>query len=151
MDMGRHWEEFKPAVDRTILVLIAGMVWVAVGIVLSWLAIIWWTHYKGSFLFIFIFLGLLLGVVKGYFVFSRIVRKNISRIAGMRRPGFVLAFIPARTYLLIACMMAAGITLRHSTLPKQYLAILYLAVGLAMIFSGFLYFKSLLRGNFDQA
>jgi hypothetical protein len=145
--MGKRWEEFKPVVSKTILVLIAGLVWVVAGTVLSRLAIIWWQKYTGSFLILFIILGLILGIIKGYYIFSGIVRKNIDRISRMDRNGFILAFIPWKTYLLITAMMAFGMTLRHSALPKQYLAIIYMAVGLAMVVSGFQYFTSIARGD----
>jgi uncharacterized membrane protein len=145
--MGKHWEEFKPVVSKTILVLIAGLVWIMTGTFLSRLAIIWWQSYTGSFLSLFIILGLILGMIKGYYVFSGIVRKNIDRISRMDRNGFVLAFIPWKTYLLIIAMMTFGMTLRHSALPKQYLAIIYMAVGFAMVLSGFQYFTSILRGD----
>ena len=148
--MGKNWEDYKPVVNKTILVLIAGLVWVVVGTFLSRYAIIWWQHYTGSFLIPFIFLGLILGIVKGYYVFSGIVRKNIERISRMNGRGFVLAFIPWKSYMLIVVMMAFGITLRNSALPKEYLAIIYLAVGLAMILSGFQYFTSILRGEIRQ-
>jgi hypothetical protein len=47
-------------------------------------------------------------------------------------------------------MMTAGIALRHSTFPKQYLAILYLGVGLAMIISSLQYFRNLLGGELKK-
>ena len=148
--MRKRWEEFKPAVDRSILVLIAGLVWAMVGLMLSRLAILWWERYTGSFLVLFVIIGMILGIVKGYYVFSRIVKKNIDRIARMEGNGFILAFIPWKTYLLIAGMMILGITLRHSTLPKQYLAILYLGVGLAMILSSLQYFRNVVRGELKK-
>jgi hypothetical protein len=148
--MGKRWEDFKPVVNKTILVLIAGFVWVVAGTFLSRYAIIWWQHYTGSFLIPFIILGLILGIVKGYYIFSGIVRKNIDRISRMDGNGFVLAFIPWKSYLLIVVMITFGMALRYSALPKQYLAIIYLAVGLAMILSGFQYFTSILRGEIRQ-
>lgn len=148
--MGKRWEEFKPAVNRSILVLMAGLVWILVGLMLSRLAILWWEKYTGSFLVLFVVLGLILGIVKGYYIFSRIVRRNIDRISRMNDTGFVLAFIPWKTYFLIAGMIIFGITLRHSTLPKQYLAILYLGVGLAMVLSSLQYFRNLLHGELKK-
>jgi hypothetical protein len=148
--MGKRWEEFKPTVDRSILILIAGLVWIFVGLMLSRFAILWWERYTGSFLVLFVVLGLILGIVKAYYVFSRIVRKNIDRITRMEDTGFVLAFIPWKTYLLIAVMMFVGIALRHSMVPKQYLAILYLGVGLAMVLSSLQYFRNLVRGELKK-
>ena len=132
------------------LILIAGIVWMLVGLMLSRLAIIWWQSYTGSFLILFIFIGLLLGVVKGYYIFTRIVNTNIQRIAQLNRVNFILAFISLKTYLLIIGMIILGILLRNSMFPKQYLAIIYLGVGLSMIISSYPYFKVLVKGNLKE-
>jgi len=148
--MGKSWEEYKPAVNKTILILIAGIVWMLVGLMLSRLAIVWWQSYTGSFLILFIFIGLVLGVVKGYYIFTRVVNTNIQRIAQLNRVNFILAFISVKTYLLIIGMMILGILLRNSIIPKQYLAIIYLGVGLAMIISSYPYFKVLVTGSLER-
>ena len=148
--MAKRWEEYKPAVDKTILILIAGIVWIMAGLMLSRLAIIWWQNYTGTLLSLFIFVGILLGVVKGYFILTRVVRANIRRINQLSRTGFVLAFISLKTYLLIIGMMTMGILLRHTSFPRQYLAILYLGVGIAMIISSYPYFKGLMSGEFNE-
>ncbi len=128
------------------LILIAGIVWILVGFMLSRLAILWWQTYTGSFVFIFILIGLILGVAKGYFIVTRVVITNIKRITQLNGNSFILAFISLKTYLLIAGMMILGILLRNSVFPKQYLAIIYMGVGLAMIFSSYPYFRMLFSG-----
>ena len=148
--MGKSWEDLKPAVNKTMLILIAGLVWVLVGLILSLLAVHWWQKYTGSFLLLFVVLGLLLGILKGYFIFSSMVTNNIKRIIKLNEQVFILAFISWKSYLLISGMMALGISLRNSTLPKQYLAIFYLGVGLAMIFSSIHYFKTLVSGDLRE-
>jgi hypothetical protein len=47
--------------------------------------------------------------------------------------------------LIIAVMISLGLFLRHSSLPKQYLAVIYLAVGGALFLSSFYYYKLLWR------
>ena len=42
-------------------------------------------------------------------------------------------------------MISLGLFLRHSSLPKQYLAVIYLAVGGALFLSSFYYYKLLWR------
>jgi hypothetical protein len=149
--MAKRWEDYKPAVDRTILVLMAFILWILVGVMLSRSAIIWWESYMGSLIPLFVVLGLFLGLFKGYFILTRVVNINIKRIYEMEGTGFILSFISLRTYLLIIGMMILGMLLRHSSFPKHYLAIIYLGVGLAMIISSYPYLKILLSGSLKKS
>jgi hypothetical protein len=42
-------------------------------------------------------------------------------------------------------MVALGITLRHSSIPKQYLSILYNGIGLGLFLSGIRYFRNSIK------
>jgi hypothetical protein len=148
--MNRNWIEFKPGVNKTMLILIAGIVWIGVGMMLSRLAILWWQNYAGSYLPLFLFIALLLGMIKGYFILTRVVSTNIRRINQLNGTNFILAFISVKTYLLIIGMMILGFVLRHSLFPKHYLAILYLGAGLAMIISSVPYFKILVNRYLEK-
>jgi len=43
-------------------------------------------------------------------------------------------------------MVSMGIGLRHSSIPKPYLSIIYLGIGVALFLSGTRYFRKLLTG-----
>lgn len=145
--MEKRWVEFKPKVSREVLILLAGMVWLSVGIMLLSRAYGWWQQYSGSLFVFFVLISLILGSVKGYYIMTRVVRKNILRIHQLSTRNFVLAFITLRTYLLILVMMILGIVVRHAPVPKIYLAIVYLAVGIAMLVSSPPYFIALFSGK----
>ena len=57
----------------------------------------------------------------------------------------VFAFVPWKSYLIIVIMIAMGSTLRHSAIPKQYLAILYMGIGLALMLSSVRYLRVFFR------
>ena len=57
----------------------------------------------------------------------------------------LFAFIPWKSYLIIAVMMTMGIVLRHSSIPKQYLAVLYIGIGLALVLSSVRYMRIFIR------
>jgi hypothetical protein len=44
-------------------------------------------------------------------------------------------------------MIALGLLLRHSAIPKPYLAILYIGMGLALLLSSLRYFLQALKGR----
>ena len=135
----------KPAVSRYWLVLLAGLLWSAVGLMLCRLAYLWLVavpRYGAGFLGI---IGLLLALIAYRFSFSRIAEKNIERIGLFSEKGCLFAFQAWKSYLIIAVMIFLGLFLRHSSLPKQYLAVIYLAVGGALFLSSFYYYKLLWR------
>jgi len=131
-----------PAANRKVLVMLAGMLWSTVGIALSAVALGW---ISGNWLFAII-VGIIGGAVIYRFGFSILAKKNLTRIF-TQAPGkekvCVFAFQDKRSYFIITIMMAMGYGLRHSPIPKQYLAPLYLALGLALFFSSIHYYLRL--------
>jgi hypothetical protein len=134
-----------PAAKRSVLVLLAGIVWSAVGLVLLLVSFSW---LKTSALEILVDVGL--GLVGGYIVhrfgFSRLARKNLDRIY-QQAPGkdkvCIFAFQNIRSYIMVIFMIALGYTLRHSPLPKVYLFPIYMTIGLALLLSSLLYYSRL--------
>jgi len=83
------------------------------------------------------------------FVFRRIVTKNIERIDAGPPRASAFAFQGWKSYVVTAFMIGLGITLRHSALPKPYLAVVYEGVGVALLLTSLLYHRRLvaaLRG-----
>jgi hypothetical protein len=134
-----------PAARRETLVLVAGVVWSLVGLALVSVAVTWLFGSPGWA--VILVLG---GAVAGYaiyrFGFSHLARKNLVRIyaqAPQKDKVCVFAFQNIRSYLLIVIMMGLGYWLRHSGMPKTYLAPIYIAIGLALMLSSLLYYNRL--------
>jgi hypothetical protein len=72
------------------------------------------------------------------------VDKNLDRLLPMQGKKCVFAFITWKSYIIIAVMIALGIFLRHAPIPKPYLAVLYIGIGLALILSSIRYLRILL-------
>jgi hypothetical protein len=137
--------KLKPAVSRFWLVSLAGLLWSAVGLMLCRLAYLWLTAVPwGGALFLGIS-GIVLALIVHRFGFSRIAVKNIDRIRQFSEKGCLFAFQAWKSYLIIVIMVALGLLLRHSPLPKQYLAVVYLAVGGALFLASFHYYALLWR------
>ncbi len=77
-----------------------------------------------------------------HFGFLKIVDKNLDRILPMDEKKCLFAFIPWKSYLTITVMIIMGAILRHSAIPKQYLAILYTTIGLSLILSSVRYIRT---------
>lgn len=106
----------------------------------------WWLLRSASPIAPEVSLGLIGGVLIARFKLSRLAVANLRRIA-LLAPGeesvHLLSFQSRRSYLVIALMIAMGYALRHSPLPKLYLAPLYLAMGLGLVLAGLQYFRPL--------
>ena len=124
---------------------LAGFVWVCVGAMLLILASSWLSNATNENSAVFVAAGVVLALLVHHFGFLKIANKNLRRILSMDGKKCLFAFIPWRSYLIIAVMIAMGIILRHSAIPKQYLAILYIGIGLALILSSVRYMRVFLR------
>ena len=70
---------------------------------------------------------------------------DLERILPMDEKKCLFSFIPWKSYLIIVVMITIGAILRHSVIPKQYLAIVYTAIGLALILSSVRYMRVFFR------
>lgn len=138
-------ERFKPAVEKRMLLLLSGIVWIAVGTTLLSFAYRWLTAAGGTLALVCGLVGLVAGLVIHHFGFLKVVDKNLGRILPMEGKQCVFAFQSWRSYFLIVVMMAMGIGLRHSRIPKPYLASVYIGIGMGLILSSLRYLRIFMR------
>ncbi len=100
----------------------------------------WLAHYNGENTLYIILGGIILALLFSRFKFKKFATKNIERIKAKGVKSCFFSFISWQTYIVAAIMMTMGITLRHSSIPKEYLSILYIGIGGAMFLSSFSYF-----------
>jgi len=134
-------QKFNPAVDKKILVLLAGLMWCGVGVMLITFAIKWLSVYEGTGEWIFYLCGFLTAMPIHHFGFLKIADKNLNRLLPLAEKKCVFSFMTWRSYFIVLIMVSLGITLRHSSIPKQYLSILYNGIGLALFLSGVRYMR----------
>ena len=151
--MSRHsfLARFDPAVPRNWLLIFAGVMWSAIGILLCYYALTWVTHPATTIALAFGLLGLLISIPINLWGFSKLAHKNIDRILEYKDRVCAFAFQAWKGYLTIAIMMTGGILLRHSAIPRQYLAVLYAAIGGGLLESSVHYYVRLGRLSFGRA
>ncbi len=135
----------KPAVTNHLLLFLAGLVWIFVGITLLFLAFSWLSRAANIDVQLFTITGVILALFVHHLGFLKIADKNLQRILLMHGKSCLFAFIPWKSYLIIAVMITIGAILRHSTIQKQYLAVLYIGIGLALVLSSARYFRVFIR------
>jgi hypothetical protein len=131
----------KPAVERRWLYVAAALLWGAAGLMLCGRAYGWLIHEPLSTALPLALAGIASGVVIYRVKFSRIAARNVKRIENLSERASIFAFQSPLTYLLIALMIGLGIELRRSSIPKPYLAVLYIGIGLGLLLSSGDYFQ----------
>lgn len=139
------FEKYKIGVDKRILLLLAGLMWIGVGLMLMKMAYGWLGAVGDRSAFPFAAAGVIIALIVHHFGFLRVVDKNLGRILPMEGKRCIFAFISWKSYLLIAVMVLLGVLLRHSPLPRQHLAIIYIGIGLALVLSSIRYLRVMLR------
>lgn len=138
-------KRFTPRADKRILIFLAGLMWCGVGVMLVRFAITWLSSCTLKEQIFFYSVGFLAGLPIHYFGFSKIADKNLNRLAPLKEKKCVFSFMTWKSYIIVLFMMSLGITLRHSSLPKQFLSIIYDGIGLALFLSGLRYFRALFQ------
>jgi hypothetical protein len=132
----------KPFIPRQYLFVVAGLLWTAVGLLLCWRALGWLNTETLPVEFVLESIGIFLAVAFYFLGFSKIARKNIARICKLPERASLFAFTAWKGYIIIGTMITAGIIFRNSSIPKDYLAVPYTAMGGALLLaSGQFYYR----------
>ena len=134
----------KPAVNKRVLLFLAGFMWLGVGTMLLFQSFAWLNAFRAQYSYLFGGIGVLVALIVHHFGFLKIVDKNLGRILPMEGTRCVFSFISWKSYLIVAVMVAMGAFLRHLPIPKPYLSILYIGIGLALLLSSIRYLRVLL-------
>lgn len=134
-------KKLNPAVDKRILVLLAGIMWCGVGIMLIRFAVSWLIAFNWREQGIFYSIGLLAAIPIHYFGFLKIADKNLKRLLPLNEKRCIFSFMTWKSYIIVLVMVSLGIFLRHSAIPKRYLSILYNGIGIALFLSGLRYLR----------
>lgn len=131
--------------------IISGMIWLAIGIFLLWrglaltitacggedhllvdfLVVRFGTAQKASV--VLVASGLLIGYFKGRFVLRKTAMRTIDRIHSLPNPCSLSKLYGVGSYILVAAMIALGITLRTIGAAEEVRGLVLIAVGSALL------------------
>jgi hypothetical protein len=135
--------KFSPAVDKRILLFLAGFMWISVGTMMLILSYTWLKDGQVHGFWVVVLAGMTAALIIHHFGFLRIVDKNLGRILPMQEKKCIFSFMTWKSYIMVALMAALGVWLRHSSVPKSYLSIIYISIGMALILSSLRYLRVL--------
>ncbi len=136
-----EFNKFTPVVSKKILMLISGIMWLCVGLMLLNYAYSWLVVEQQSTIITFAGAGIALTMLTHHFGFLKVADKNLNRILLMEEKVSIFSFITWKSYILVIFMIAMGITLRTSPIPKPWLAILYIGIGMGLFLSSIRYLR----------
>lgn len=135
----------KPTVPKCWLFAASGMTWSAVGLMMCATAIGWLAAVGSVRGMGFELAGLVLAILAFRWGFGSIAQKNIRRLRRLPDRGCLFAFQAWKSYLIIMVMIALGVTVRQSSIPKHFLSVAYTAIGGALILASVHYYRHLVR------
>lgn len=133
MNRNKWLARLNPALPKKWLLILAGIMWTGVGVMLLRYAITWLTHPLSTISILLGSLGVMISIAANRWMFSNLARKNIERILSLKDKACAFSFQAWKGYLIIAVMITSGILLRNSAIPKPYLAVVYAAIGGALL------------------
>jgi hypothetical protein len=130
---------------------IAGLIWTTVGAGLLAMGSVFWFHlpYLGFLDRTHLLVGgaaLGVGLLKGNFILDRTANRVIERVGTLAEPNpfkSVFQMFGAKTLALIVAMMGIGIILRVSGVSFEVRGLIYLAVGVALVWSSRRYWAAI--------
>jgi hypothetical protein len=143
--------KLTPSVDKRILVLLAGIMWCGAGSMLVSFSVSWLSPYNWMEQVLYYAAGFLTAIPIHHFGFLKIADKNLYRLLPLTEKRCLFSFMTWRSYIIVLIMVSMGIALRHSSIPKRYLSILYNGIGLALFLSGIRYFRFFFLLFFNKA
>jgi hypothetical protein len=139
----RQWlDSIKPAAPQRIHLLLAAIMWTAVGAMLALFGLRWLLHGDHPLLVWLIIAAIVLGALKAIFVLRHAAARVINRIQMRGDHRCIGGFFSWRTWIAVAVMMGAGWLLRHAGLPPSVLGVIYLAIGAALLIAACLLWRA---------
>ncbi|MCC5832958.1 MAG: hypothetical protein JJU12_07960 [Chlamydiales bacterium] len=147
------------------LIMIAGLVWFAIGISLLILGVRFiletmrtpivlpgkfslleiastFISDRSNAVVLLLTFGLLLGFLKGRMVLGKTANRQVERILTLPNPANLKHLYTKAHYLLIALMIGLGVSLRHLPISLDTRGVVDVAVGSALMNGAMLYFRS---------
>jgi hypothetical protein len=134
--------KYNPVLPKKWLLVIAGVMWTCVGVMLLGYAVTWLTTPPTLITGLLGAFGIVISILANRFEFSKLAKKNVARILALNDKPCLFSFQAWKGYLIIVVMITAGILLKSSSIPKPYLAVVYAAIGGALLQASVNYYLS---------
>jgi len=130
--MSHRLRDFKPGVTPGTHLLLAALLWTAIG----WFLMLRGVGYLGGSLFWPLVIGaLLIGTIKSRYVLDKSARRGIERINHFSGNTCIGAVYSWKTWLLVIAMMLFGLIVRSSPISRDLIGFICVAIGWSLVWS----------------
>jgi hypothetical protein len=124
---------YRPVSSRRTRLLAAALLWCAVGTGLGLVGLRWlWAAGRPGWIAWGLAAAVVVGWAKGRFLLGPRAEVNARRIVAGEDERCLGAVFPWSNWALVLVMIAGGMLLRRSPLPRVWLGSIYVAVGIAL-------------------
>jgi hypothetical protein len=145
--MSSWLETYKPTASSRFQLWLAGAMWTAVGIALTFVGGHWLLTTDGYKILILTAVAVCLGIGKSFFVLERAAHNFVSRIQLRGEGKCVGGFLSVKGWALVGGMVLLGRLLRSVGIPRPILGLVYAGVGLGMVISSRIFWRAWLRSR----
>jgi len=136
-------EIFTPSASKNVLLIFAGIVWMAASFILIFKGILFFLTDTSNYL-IKLFIAIIIFIFFFKLLFKKVSVKYLKRIISLKKEKpCIFSFFSIKGYTLMIFMMGMGIGLRDTKIiPLSYLSCLYFGVGIPLLASSFRFYIS---------
>lgn len=131
----------KYGVNRNVLLITAGIVWIVAGVNILRIGIVTWLDQSDHWLFKVCEASVVF-LLFFVFVFKKLYDKHTQRIENKKDSNCPFAFFDVKGWIIMTFMITLGITVRKfHLLPDSFISVFYTGLSLALIFTGVLFLR----------
>jgi hypothetical protein len=142
-------DRLKPRARAGTQLLAAALLWTIVGCALGAVGVVWCLSAPSFWPFVLLVAAAALGLAKGRWFIEPVARRNVARLVERGDGRCLGGFLSWKTWLFVASMMALGMALRRSPLPRPLLGLIYAAIGVALLTGSLPLWRARLAGRAD--
>ncbi len=132
----RDWLRIlKPAAPARVHLLAASLMWTVVGGGLLFFGIRWTRDSQITHVWPLVAAAASIGLLKSRLVLDRVARRAVQRIRTRGDGRCIGGFLSVRTWAFVILMASCGHLMRGGLLPYPAVGLIYIAVGMGLLFS----------------
>ena len=140
--MSSWLEAYKPIASSRFQLLVAAVMWSAVGVGLASAGGYWLLTSAGNRILLMIVFAVCIGMGKSLLILDRAVHRFANRIQRRGEGKCVGGFLSFKSWVMVGGMMLFGRFLRSVGIPLPLLGLLYAGVGIGLLVSSRIFWQT---------
>ena len=140
--MSSWLEAYKPIASSRFQLLVAAVMWSAVGVGLASAGGYWLLTSAGNRILLMMVFAMCIGMGKSLLILDRAVHRFANRIQRRGEGKCVGGFLSFKSWVMVGGMMLFGRFLRSVGIPLPLLGLLYAGVGIGLLVSSRIFWQT---------